>query len=445
MFFKKTSRAIGVHPRQNKSTQGMAFVRVDGFSRLTIPLNLQVGPGCSALVKKGDEVKVGQRIGEPLGHWSVPAHSSVSGTVTQVKKDILSNGDVADLVVIQSDGKQTIDESIKPPVVTDKESFLSAIRNAGLVGLGGAAFPTHVKLDPPEGKVIDTLIINGAECEPRITADDQLMRDRADRIVAGINLVCHYLDIPRCIIGIEDNKPEAIKAVQSAVDKSGAEHKAAISVATLKTLYPTGAEKVLIRYLTDRIVPELGLPADVGIVVLNVGTVSFIADIVDTGMPLIRKFVTIDGSAMAKSGNYDLPIGAPIEDILEKVGGTKVPVGKIVMGGPMMGVAIDDVLHPILKHTNSLLVADEKDASIPKESNCIHCGRCSKHCPMQLMPTNLDMAARLENVDELRDYHVMNCIECGCCTYVCPAKRYLVQNIRIGKNLWRQAQKKEAK
>lgn len=445
MFFKKTSRAIGVHPPQNKGTQGMAFVEVNGFKTITIPLNLQVGPGCSALVKKGDPVKVGQKIGEPLGHWSVPAHSSVSGTVVSVKKEILSNGSVADLVAIESDGQQTLDESIKPPAVTDKASFLSAIRDSGLVGLGGAAFPTHVKLNPPDGKTIDTLVINGAECEPYITADDQIMRTRADRIIKGINLVCHYLDISRCLIGVEDNKPEAIKALNDAINSHAGELKAGISVVSVKTLYPTGAEKVLIRYLTDRIVPENGLPADVGVVVLNVGTVSFIADVIDTGMPLIRKFVTVDGSAMNRRGNYDLPIGAPIEDVIEAVGGAKGPIGKVIMGGPMMGVAIDDIRHPILKHTNSLIMAGEKGAKIPKEWNCIHCGRCSRSCPMMLMPSELDMAARQENIEELREFHVMNCIECGCCTYVCPAKRYLVQNIRIGKNLYRQAARKAAK
>lgn len=443
MFFNKTSRAIGVHPSQKKGTHGMAFVEVNDFSTLTIPLNLQVGPGCDATVKKGDAVKVGTKIGEPKGYLSVPAHSSVSGTVVQVKKDILSNGDVADLVVIENDGKFDLDPSIKPPVVTDKASFLTAIRDAGLVGLGGAAFPTHVKLSPPDDKVIDTLVINGAECEPYITADDQLMVTRADRVVRGIEHVMHYLAIKQCLIGIEDNKPEAIAAVTEAVKR--ATRGFDIQVKVLKTLYPTGAEKVLIRYLTDRLVPERGLPMDVGIVVMNIGTAAFISDILETGMPLIRKFVTIDGSAMATTGNYDLPIGAALSDVIKKCGGTNKAMGKVIMGGPMMGVAIDDIAHPILKNTNAVLVLDEKDAKIPEESACIYCGRCSRACPMQLMPTELDQAARAENLDELLFYHATNCIECGSCTFVCPAKRYLVQNIRIGIRQVRQSLKKEAK
>jgi electron transport complex protein RnfC len=446
MFFFKNSRETGTHPNENKNTRGMTFVELNDFKTLTIPLDLQVGPGCDPLIKKGDYVKVGQKIGEPKGAWSVPSHSSVSGTVISVKKEILSNGSYAELIVIESDGKYEVDESVVPPVVTDRKSFLEAVRNAGLVGLGGAAFPTHIKLDPPPGKTLDTLILNGAECEPYNTCDDQLMRDRADDVVLGALLVCRYLELPRCLIGVEDNKPEAVAALKAAIAKNDL-GSVTFEVHSLPTLYPTGAEKVMIRLLTDRIVKEGGLPADVGTVVLNVGTAAYIKRFLDTGMPLVRKFVTVDGGIVKKPGNYDIPIGATVKDVLEQAGGGTVPPSKVIMGGPMMGIAIDDPGQPVLKHTNCLLYFDEKEATIPRESACINCGRCVRKCPLQLMPTDLDSAARREDIDLLIEGHVMNCIECGCCTYVCPAKRYLVQNIRIGKQLFRkyQAKKKEAR
>ncbi|MGI6157419.1 MAG: electron transport complex subunit RsxC [Saccharofermentanales bacterium] len=436
------SRAI--HPKGKKSTAHMEIRPLDGFEQVTIPLDMQVGPGCKAIVKKGDHVDVGEPLGEPLGPWSVPVHASVSGTVTNVREQILSDGGHAEYVTIASDGEATVYEGVVPPVITSREDFLKAIRSAGLVGLGGAAFPTHVKLDPPPDKAIDTLIVNAAECEPYITVDHRICLDHADDAVQGALAIAHWCEIDRVIFGIEDNKRDAAKELTRAIERAktaGNDRwpKNGVEVSVLPTRYPTGAEKVLITLLTGRVVPEGGLPADVGIIVQNVTTLYFLSNYLKTGMPLIKKSITLDGSAVAQPGNFEVPIGATIEDVIEKAGGTKAPPGKIIMGGPMMGVAVDDISRPILKHNNAILIFDEHDATLPKETACIECGRCMRACPMRLMPSALDKAARANNPNELEERHVMNCIECGSCTYVCPAKRYLVQNIRNGKAIYRAA------
>lgn len=446
MRFKWPRKFQGIHPDDHKTTSDCPIKELRGFKRVSIPLDMQIGPGCRPLIQKGDLVTIGQKIGEPLGPWSVPVHASISGKVISVKKEILSDGTPIENVTIEEDGVDTVCEDVHPPVVTDRESFVNAVREAGMVGLGGAAFPTHVKLTPPPGKAIDTLIINAAECEPYITSDDRICIEYPDEVIMGIMLICHYLDIPLAIIGIEDNKSESSKKLKQAINeaKSHAFYpRDGIVTKVLPTRYPTGAEKVLIRLLNGRIVPEGGLPADVGVIVQNVTTVRYIAYHMKTGMPLIRKVVTIAGGAVAHPGNFDVPVGSSIAEVIEKAGGTKDKPAKIIMGGPMMGVAIDHENRPILKHNNAIIALTEAEAALPHESPCISCGRCVRACPMYLMPTDLDKAARAMDVDELRSRHVLNCIECGCCTYVCPAKRYLVQNIRNGKTLVRRANKKK--
>lgn len=440
MRLKWPQKLQGVHPRQNKNTANAAIKKVSGFEAVSIPLDMQIGPGCKSLVKKGDQVAIGQKIGEPLGAWSVPVHASISGTVKSVKKEILSDGTYVEYVNIDSDGKETVSEEVKPPKVHNSEDFVAAVRASGLVGLGGAAFPTHVKMQPPPDKTIDTLIINAAECEPYITSDHRTCLEYPQQVIKGIMLTCRYLNIPEAIIAIEDNKRDLVSVLQAEIDKiSDAPDfpKQGISIRVFPTQYPAGAEKILIRLVNGRIVPEGGLPADVGVIVQNVGTIRYIAEYFETGMPLVRKIVTLDGSAVETPANLDVPIGAAIEDVVEKSGGCKAEAFKVIMGGPMMGVAIDDLSRPILKHNNAILMLDEKEATLPSEIACIQCGRCTRACPMLLMPTTLDKAARIQDCDTLNKYHVMNCIECGCCTYVCPSKRYLLQNIRIGKTLVR--------
>ena len=431
-----------IHPKDKKHTSDMAIKALHDFPRVSIPLDMQIGPGCEAVVKKGDHVHVGQVLGEPLGPWSVPVHASISGEVESVSVQILSDGGHAQYVTIVSDGLESIWPDIGPPQVQDKASFLKAVRDSGLVGLGGAAFPTHIKLNPPADKSVDTLIVNAAECEPYITVDHRICLEGADEAVKGALTTAYWCGIDQVIFGIEDNKKEAARALKAAIDKAkDSPHypKGGASVKVLPTAYPTGAEKVLIRLINGRIVPEGGLPADVGVIVHNVTTLHFLARYLETGMPLIKKAITLDGGALNAPGNFEVPIGAAIADVIDKAGGSKTDPAKIIMGGPMMGVSVDDISRPILKHNNAILVLDEEEALLPAESACILCGRCVRACPMRLMPMALDKAARADNPAELQERHVMNCIECGSCSYVCPAKRYLVQNIRIGKTIVRAA------
>jgi electron transport complex protein RnfC len=435
----------GVHPPENKNTRGIAIKRLDNFDIISIPLDMQIGPGSTPLVAKGDTVLVGQRIGEPMGGWSVPVHSSVSGIVESVKKEIMSDGDVIEYVTIINDHGYVVSPDVKPPQINNRDDFIAALRDSGLVGLGGAAFPTFVKQNPPPYKDIDLLIINAAECEPYITSDHRIMLDFPDEVIAGCMIAASWLSIKQVIIGVEDNKPDVKKPLEEAIrayPRRESDTDIEIKIKVLPTLYPTGAEKVLVNKLTGRVVPMGGLPADVGVIVQNVTTIAFISAYMKTGMPLIRKVITLDGSAAAEPGNYDVPVGAHIEDVIEAAGGTRTKPGKIIMGGPMMGTAIDELSRPVLLQTNAILILSEEDAILPKEIACISCGECVRACPMILQPTSLDKAARRLDVDTLDKEYVLNCIECGCCSYVCPSKRYLVQNIVIGKGLVRDGQKR---
>lgn len=436
----------GVHPKGNKNTHFYPTVRLDDFKEIRIPMSMHFGPPCTPVVKVGDTVKVGQLIGEASGPLAVPIHSSVSGTVKAIRKAVASTGNSVEVIEIESDGQYTRDESVVPPVVTDKASFIKALRDSGLVGLGGAGFPTHVKLQVPPGKTAEVLIINAAECEPYITADFRQCAEHPDEIIDGILQVMHYLEIPKAIIGVEDNKPLAAEVLKNELVKLELKQnrKPDISVKLLKTLYPQGAEKMLIYTLTGREVPSGGLPIDVGVVMLNVSTVRFIDKYLKTGMPLVRKRLTLDGSGVKMPCNVNVPIGAMIPDVIAHAGGNASDAGKIIMGGSMMGVALDRTDTSILKQNNAILVFDKDEAKIPQETQCIHCGRCVEACPMHLMPTQLDIGSRNKDVEALNDFFIMDCIECGCCTYVCPAKRYLVQSIRAGKGFVRLAKMKEA-
>ncbi|MGI6299161.1 MAG: electron transport complex subunit RsxC [Saccharofermentanales bacterium] len=426
----------GVHPKGNKNTHFNPTIRLDNFKTIRLPMSMHIGPPCTCIVKPGDLVKVGQLIGAAEHPMSVPIHSSVSGVVKFVRREVAADGRSVDVVEIESDLKYTWHESVKPPEVTDRESFINAVRSAGLVGLGGAAFPTHVKLSPPAGKEPKLLIVNAAECEPYITADFRQCMEHPSEIIDGILLVMKYLDIPEAIIAVENNKPEAANLLEREIKVQCVDDKCAegISVSRLRTIYPTGAEKMMIYTLTGKAVPSGGLPHDIGVLVLNVSTVRFIYKYLETGMPLVRKRLTLDGSALKRPGNVNVPIGAVIKDVVEEAGGTMEEPAKVLMGGPMMGVAVDRPDTTIIKQNNAIIVFGKKEAAIPPETQCIHCARCVNACPMRLMPTNLDIMARNKDVEGLEQYHIMDCIECGCCSYVCPAKRYLVQSIRNGKS-----------
>lgn len=431
----------GVHPKENKNTHFQQPKQLNDFKTVRIPMSMHVGPPCSCVVQKGDSVKIGQVIGESTGALAVPIHASISGTVTSVVKEVASSGRSVEIVVIESDGQMLLDETLSPPVVTDKASFIGALKASGLVGLGGAGFPTHMKMQPPAGKEPDVLVINAAECEPYISVDFRQCVEHPDEIIEGIRHVMTYMSIPKALIGIETNKPKAIEALREEIKKR---KETAIEVIPLKTRYPQGAEKMLIYALTGRSVPTGGLPHDVHTLVLNVTTVRYIAVYLKTGMPLVRKTLTIDGSAVKNPMNVDVPIGATIPDVIEATGGLVSDPGKVIMGGPMMGVALDRLEASIIKQNNAILVFDEADGSTPIETPCIRCGRCVSVCPMRLMPTTLDESVRNRDVADLNQHHILDCIECGSCNYSCPAKRYLVQSIRDGKIMVRAAKAKEA-
>lgn len=419
----------GVPAPHRKNTSECKTQVISIPQKVIIPMVQHIGAPCTPTVKTGDTVKVGQLIGDSEAFVSSPVHSSVSGTVTRVEPMLYASGKMVMSVEIQTDGNQEVYEGITPPKVSNRDDFLKAIQRSGLVGLGGAGFPTHVKLNPPKDKVIDHLIINGAECEPYITSDYREMVENPSGIIKGIKLVLDYLNIPKAIIGIEDNKPEAIRLLTE-----NAESDERISVQSLRSRYPQGAEKMLIYATTGRKVPSGKLPADVGCIVLNVTTVAFIASYIETGMPLVQKRITVDGPVVKEPKNVLVPIGTSLKDLFDFCGGFTSNPYKVLMGGPMMGIAQYSLETSVIKNTNAILAFDKKEGDLPPEWPCIRCGRCVEACPMNLMPLELNRLVMAGKYDELDRYHILDCIECGSCSYSCPSKRHLVQSIRIGKD-----------
>lgn len=422
----------GVKVPHSKNTAEMETVKMPVPDKVVIPMKQHMGRECTPTVKLTDLVKVGQIIGDTDAFIGAPIHSSVSGKVTKIDEIIGTDGNPIKAVEITTDKLQEIDESVKVPEVTDLQSFAAAIRASGLVGLGGAGFPTHVKLMPKNLDEVATLLVNGAECEPYITADNRAMLEDTDDIVEGIKLVKKYMNLSTVIIGIEDNKPQAIAKLQAAVaDIEGA------SVKALKAQYPQGGEKVLIYECTGKIVPEGKLPSDVGCVVMNVSSIAFVAKYMRTGMPLINKRLTVDGDAIAEPKNVEVAIGTSFSDVIDFCGGFKTEPKKIIMGGPMMGFAVPTINYPVLKNNNAILAfsaAKTAEAEKP-ETPCIRCARCVNACPFSLMPAAIEKAYKAGNVDALKALKVNLCMECGCCAYVCPAKRNLVSVNRLAKKM----------
>ena len=427
----------GVKVPHRKNTASLETVRMPVPSAVTIPMQMHIGAPCRPLVSVGDTVLVGQKIGESDHPMSSPIHASVSGKVIAVKSIVTGSGAVSDAVVIESDGQMTA-APLTPPEITDMDSFLRAVRECGLVGLGGAGFPTHIKLKIPDGKRVDTLLINAAECEPYLTADNREILENAWDVMSGIYTVRDFLGIKDVIIGVEENKPEAIAVLKKIADASpDKENK--VRVLSLPSSYPQGAEKVLIKAAVGREVPMGKLPADVGCVVINVTSIATLARYIKTGMPLVEKRVTVDGGAVSSPQNVFVPIGTSVSDVLSFVG-VDAPK-KVLMGGPMMGTALAETDVPVVKNTNGIIAMDEKEARYRESSACIRCGRCVAACPMRLMPLRLEKAVERKDTDALADLSVMNCMECGSCAFSCPASRPLVQSIRLGKAMLKGAKK----
>ncbi|MEG2372121.1 MAG: electron transport complex subunit RsxC [Hydrogenoanaerobacterium sp.] len=426
-----------IHLPHYKNTKDMETVMMPTPESVAISLLQHMGGADKPLVKVGDEVKVGQLIADSDAFLSAPIHSSVSGTVTGFEDYITPIGHRTQYIVIKTDGEQTPCEAVVPPVINSREDFLAAIKRSGLVGLGGAGFPTHIKLNPKNLDEVNTLVINAAECEPYITADNREIMECGERLIDGIELLVKYLEIKNVRIGIEDNKPQAIKYINELI--AGRE---GWKTVVLRARYPQGAEKVIIYECTGKIVPDGKLPADVGVLVMNVSSTGFISEYVKTGMPLVTKRITVDGSAVREPKNICVPIGTRIIDAINFCGGYKAEPALLLMGGPMMGTAMYDDTYAIIKNNNAILAFAEKDVPEDPETACIHCGRCAAACPVSLMPANIEKALKQEDVEELKSLKVNLCMECGCCAYVCPAKRHLVLTNKLGKKLLRESSKK---
>lgn len=428
----KTFRG-GIHPSYNKTLTSNKPIEKANLPKLVIiPLGQHVGAPCEPIVKAGDLVKRGQKIGEAKAFVSAPIHASISGEVKAVEPKPHPGGGMVMSVVIESDGKDELFAEVKPQKSLEElspEEIKNLIREAGIVGMGGAGFPTQVKLSPPKEKTIDTIIVNGAECEPYLTADHRLMLERPEDVVFGLEVILKATGVKKGIIAIEDNKPDAAAAIKKAA--AGREN---IEVVSMATKYPQGGEKQLINAVTGREVPSRGLPMDVNVIVDNAGTCAAIAQAVKTGMPLIERILTVTGSGIKEPKNLLVKIGTPFGEILEQCGGVKEKTGKVVMGGPMMGLSQSSMEVPVIKGTSGILVLEASDVRLAEQSPCIRCARCVDACPIHLLPTNLGKLAEKSMWPEAEQYHALDCIECGCCAYVCPAHIPLTQLIRLAKN-----------
>ncbi len=428
----------GVHLEYKKNTSQQDAAVLPTPSRVRIPVSMHIGPHCVPVVKPKDEVKVGQLIADSDSQFASPVHASVSGTVKFVRDgDVARSGAETIVIEIESDGLMTKADNLVPPSIQSKEDFIQAVRNSGVVGLGGAGFPTSGKLLVPDDVDIDTLIVNGGECEPYITVDEYTMMHYTDDMLDGIAATLKWKDISQAIIGIEDNKMGAVHVVLDKINSNPDKYKN-IKVLVTKTYYPRGAEKMLIYNATGREVPENKLPFAVGCIVLNVSTLAEIGKYLRTGVPLVSRMVTVDGSAVSKPQNVIVPVGTSIEDVLQFVGLKEQP-DILLMGGPMMGVPISNLDRAIIKQNNAILALLEKDVQLADETECIRCSRCIDACPVNLQPTSIMKAIKAGDLEKVERLHVNTCMECGCCDFVCPAKIPLVQYFRHGKKLLRNA------
>ncbi len=421
-------RLHGVHVPHTKHTSNSAFVEIPTPEKVVLPMSMHMGAPCIPTVKPRQKVCVGEVVGHNDAFFSVDIHATVSGTVSAINEYRLANGQSCKAVEITADGEQTPYDGIEIPTYETKEEFLACVRKSGAVGLGGAGFPTHVKLGAKQK--IEFLLINAAECEPYITSDDRTMQENQEKIITGIRRIMKILEIPECMIGVENNKPDAIEILTREAEADDA-----ITIVPLPAIYPQGAEKVLIFHTTGRIVKEGELPSDQGVIVMNVSTVAFLEDYFSTGMPLVMRNLTVDGTAIRKPCNLTVPIGTPIQKVLEIAECDFEALDSLIGGGPMMGGCLPNVDMPITKPTNAVLAM--KACKPVTRTACIRCGRCVKACPMKLMPTALESAYTARSKEELEKLRLSLCMLCGCCSFVCPANRPLAETNRLAKDFVR--------
>ena len=431
----KTFPKGGIHPEENKLTSSKAIKRMPVPKVVYVPIAQHIGIPSEIIVDRKDNVEIGQVIAKSGGFVSSNIHSPVAGTVTKLDMIVDTSGYKKQCIVIRTDQKnesnfEEPDFPLKKEITMDQKDILQHITDSGIVGLGGATFPSHVKLDLKNDNKVDCLIINGVECEPYLTADHRLMLEKADEIIVGIQILMHALHIHEAVIGIENNKKDAIKVL-----KQAAQSDKRIKVAALQVKYPQGSEKQLIKAILKREVPKGGLPMDVGVIVHNVGTIFAIYQAVQYDRPLIERVVTVTGKKIENASNFWVKIGTPIKDLVDEVGGLPEGTRKIVNGGPMMGKAIKNTDVPVTKGTSGILIISEDEASRQESKNCIRCGQCVFVCPMGLEPHLLMNLSEKGLFERLASEDAMTCIECGSCSYVCPSHRPLLDYIRFGKSI----------
>ncbi|MBN2373697.1 electron transport complex subunit RsxC [bacterium] len=436
----------GVHPPDRKSLSVHKQIEPAVIPNVIVcPMSQHIGAPCQPRVKEGDKVKAGQLIGQADSFVSAPVHAPISGTIKAVCLAPHPIGKPVMAVTIESDGLDAWDDAIQEDLYYSRlepKDILNRVRNAGIVGLGGAAFPTAVKLSPPKGKRIDTVILNGVECEPYLTADHRIMLEEPEKIIAGLRLIMKVLNVDRAFIGIESNKPDAIESMSKV-----AKGESGIYVQGLKLKYPQGAEKQLIKAILGREVPPPPcLPLDVGVVVQNAGTCLAVYEAVRDNKPLVERVVTVTGSAINDPKNLRVRLGTSFSDLIAQCGNTNGSVGKVIMGGPMMGIAQHRLDVPVIKGTSGILVLNRKEAAKQESRACIRCGQCIRACPMNLLPNLLGIYCEKGRWEDAEKLHIFDCMECGSCSYICPASRQMVHLIKLGKQEILSIQKKrEAK
>ena len=435
LFFSKKTFAHGIHPLDHKeATAGIPIRRIPFADQVIVPLAQHLGAPAKAIVKAGQEVVRGEPIAKPDGFMSIPMHSPVTGVVKSIDRLVATAaGPKTPAIIIDtyaaSDQKVLFEGAVDIRQLTP-EKLVQAIQDSGMVGLGGAAFPSHVKLLPPEGMSIDTVIINGCECEPYLTCDHRIMLENTDKLIIGIQMVMAAVDAKRAIIGVEDNKLDAFEMIHNKLPKDGS-----ISCELVETKYPQGAEKMLINSLLNQEVPSGGIPAEIGVAVYNVGTMAQLGDLLPQKRGLIERVVTVSGNGVNKPGNYLVPIGTTMRFVLEKVG-LKDDFSKIILGGPMMGMTTASLDVAITKGVSGIVVLGPQYPESKKQQvyPCIKCGACLSACPVSLNPSMLGQLAMVRDYEAMEDtYHLNNCFECGCCSYVCPSNIPLTQYFRIAK------------